>query len=63
MKFSMGLLKPDLHGLPEFGTKVWVHTPEGSKLDGRSVIGRWVGFDVAIALMPLKPELSQFNAQ
>ena len=37
--------KPNLRGLPEFGSKVWVHTPEGSKLDGRSVIGRWVGFD------------------
>src|SRR6202522_565611 len=38
-------VKPNLRGLPEFGTKVWVHTPEGSKLDGRSVVGRWVGFD------------------
>src|SRR5271168_1793825 len=38
-------VKPNLRGLPEFGTKVWVHTPEGSKLDGRSVIGCWVGFD------------------
>src|ERR1700678_1674953 len=37
--------KPNLRGLPEFGSKVWVHMPEGSKLDGRSVIGRWVGFD------------------
>jgi hypothetical protein len=37
--------KPNLRGLPEFGSKVWVHTPEGSKLDGRSVVGRWVGFD------------------
>ena len=32
-------IKPNLHGLPEFGSKVWVHTPENSKLDGRSVIG------------------------
>src|SRR6202522_2899787 len=38
-------VKPNLRGLPEFGAKVWVHTPEGSKLDGRSVIGQWVGFD------------------
>ena len=37
--------KPNLQGLPEFGSKVWVHTPEGSKLDGRSVVGQWVGFD------------------
>jgi hypothetical protein len=37
--------KPNLRGLPEFGMKVWVHRPEGSKLDGRSVVGRWVGFD------------------
>src|SRR5277367_5895764 len=38
-------VKPNLRDLPEFGAKVWVHTPGGSKLDGRSVIGRWVGFD------------------
>src|ERR1700678_755548 len=37
--------KPNLRGLPEFGCKVWVHTTEGSKLDGRSVEGKWVGFD------------------
>ena len=37
--------KPNLQGLPKFGSKVWVHTPEGSKLDGRSVVRRWVGFD------------------
>ena len=30
--------KPSLRGLPEFGSKVWVHTPEDSKLDGRSVV-------------------------
>jgi hypothetical protein len=24
---------------------VWIHSPEGSKLDGRSVVGRWVGYD------------------
>ena len=38
-------VKPNLRDLPEFGTKVWVHTPGGSKLEGRSVVGRWVGFD------------------
>jgi transposase InsO family protein len=38
-------VKPNLRNLPEFGTKVWVHTPGNSKLEGRSVIGRWVGFD------------------
>ena len=37
--------KPNLCGIPEFSSKVWVHTPENSKLEGRSVIGRWVGFD------------------
>ena len=26
--------RPNLYGLPEFGCKVWVHTMEGSKLDG-----------------------------
>jgi hypothetical protein len=37
--------KPNLKGLPEFGCDVWVHTTEGSKLDGRSVKGKWVGYD------------------
>ena len=37
--------KPNLGGLPEFGCKVWVHTMEGSKLDGQAVEGRWVGYD------------------
>jgi len=37
--------KPNLEGLREFGAKVWVHDPTGSKLDGRSNIGRWVGYD------------------
>src|SRR5271168_196197 len=37
--------KPNLRGLPEFGCKVWVHTPEGSKLDGRASEGIWVGYD------------------
>jgi hypothetical protein len=37
--------KPNLEGLHEFGAKVWVHNAKGSKLDGRLVIGCWVGFD------------------
>jgi len=37
--------KPDLSKLPEWGTRVWVHNDEGSKLDGCSKIGRWVRFD------------------
>jgi hypothetical protein len=39
--------KPNIAGLHEFGRKVWVHNMGGSKLDGRSEIGRWVGFDEA----------------
>ena len=38
-------VKPNLKSLPEFGTQVWVHNPDGSKLDGRSIDGCWVGFD------------------
>ena len=37
----------NLVGLHEFSDKVWVHTTNGLKLDGRSEIGRWVGFDEA----------------
>ena len=37
--------KPNLSILPEWGTKVWVHDDGNSKLEGRSKIGRWVGFD------------------
>ena len=37
--------KPNLKSLPEFSTQVWVHNPDGSKLDGRSIVGHWVGFD------------------
>jgi hypothetical protein len=37
--------KPNISNLPEWGTRVWVHDPTGSKLAGRSRIGRWVGFD------------------
>jgi hypothetical protein len=37
--------KPNIANLHEFGCKVWVHDTTGSKLDGRSEISRWVGFD------------------
>ena len=37
--------KPDLSGVPEWGRPVWVHLDSGSKLDGRAVEARWVGFD------------------
>jgi hypothetical protein len=33
--------KPNIANLHEFGCKVWVHNTTGSKLDGRSEIGRW----------------------
>ena len=39
--------KPNLAGLREWGTKVWVHDASGTKLDGRSRIGRWIGFEEA----------------
>jgi hypothetical protein len=34
-----------LGGLKEWGNEVWVHTTAGTKLDGRSKIGRWLGFE------------------
>ena len=37
--------KPDLSNLPEWGSRVSVHDPNGTKLDGRAKEGRWVGFD------------------
>jgi hypothetical protein len=37
--------KPDLSNLPEWGVKIWVHDDSGTKLDGRSKIGRWIGHD------------------
>jgi transposase InsO family protein len=37
--------KPDLSNLHDWGCKVWVHNANGSKLDGRAMIGKWVGFD------------------
>ena len=36
--------KPNLAGLREWGTKVWVHDASGMKLDSRSRIGQWIGF-------------------
>ena len=39
--------KPNLAGLREWGTKVWVHDASGTKLDGRARIGRWIGFEEA----------------
>ena len=37
--------KPNVGGLHPWGCKVRVHDTAGSKLDGRSSIGRWMGFD------------------
>jgi hypothetical protein len=37
--------KPNLSNLHPWGCQVRVHDDSGSKLDGRSKIGRWVGFD------------------
>ena len=37
---------PNLSGLKRFGEKIWVHDPDGSKLDPRAREGRWIGFDV-----------------
>jgi hypothetical protein len=31
--------------LHEWGKQVWVHTLHGTKLDGCSRIGRWIGYD------------------
>jgi hypothetical protein len=39
--------KPHLARLREWGSTVWVHDNCRSKLDGRSKIGHWVGFDEA----------------
>ncbi|THH18467.1 hypothetical protein EUX98_g8949, partial [Antrodiella citrinella] len=38
--------KPDLSKLHVWGSKVYVHTTAGSKLDARAQVGHWVGFDV-----------------
>ena len=37
--------KPNLADLHPWGCRVRVHDTSGSKLDGRSKIGRWMGFD------------------
>ena len=37
--------KPDLKNLYEWGGAVWVHTMTGTKLDGQSKTGKWIGFD------------------
>ena len=37
--------KLNLAGLREWGAKVWVHDASGMKLDCRSRIGRWIGFE------------------
>ena len=37
--------KPNIKSLHPWGCKVRVHDDSGSKLDGRSKIGRWMGFD------------------
>ena len=36
--------KLNLAGLRELGMKVWVYDASGTKLDGRSRIGQWIGF-------------------
>src|SRR6202522_895751 len=38
-------IKPDLSKIHPWGCKVCVHDASGSKLDGRSRIGRWMGLD------------------
>ena len=38
---------PNLAGLRECGMKVQVHDASGMKLDGRSRIGQWIGFEEA----------------
>jgi hypothetical protein len=37
---------PDLSDLRVWGCQVWVHNPDGSKLDVRARGARWLGFDV-----------------
>ena len=36
---------PNVSGLQPWGCKVRVHDPSGTKLDGHSKTGRWLGFD------------------
>ena len=37
--------KLNIRGLHEWGNQVWIHTSDGTKLDGHSRIGRWIGYD------------------
>jgi hypothetical protein len=37
--------KPSLKNVHEQKSQVWVHTLDGTKLDGRSKIRRWIGFE------------------
>jgi hypothetical protein len=37
--------KPDMSNMHVWGSRVWVHDTNGTKLDGRVKEGRWVGFD------------------
>ncbi|KAA1478783.1 hypothetical protein DENSPDRAFT_760437, partial [Dentipellis sp. KUC8613] len=37
--------KPNLRGLHEWGCRVWVHDPSGSKLEPHAREGQWVGYD------------------
>jgi hypothetical protein len=37
---------PDLSGLKRFGEAIWVHDPDGSKLDPCVHEGRWIGFNI-----------------
>ena len=37
--------KPTLNNVQEWGSQVWVHTLDGTKLDGGLKIGRWIGFE------------------
>ena len=39
--------KLNIAGLREWEMKVWVHDASGTKLDGRSRIGQWIGFEEA----------------
>ena len=40
--------KPNLNGLPEWGSQVWVHNASNSKLDARAMTGHWMGYDTEI---------------
>ena len=37
---------PNLSCLKRFGEAVWVHNPNGSKLDLCARKGHWIGFDI-----------------